>query len=52
MELLFIGLVAGKVVTYFIFTHFSLKLKREKASSQSVVLMDKIRNVCKFIAVE
>ena len=52
MEQLLIGLAAGAILAYFLFTRFNFKLKREKTSSQSVVLMDKIKMVCKFITVE
>ncbi len=52
MELLFIGLAVGAVLAYFIFARFNKHNKREKAEEQSVILMDKIRSVCKFITVE
>ncbi|MDT0688099.1 DUF4230 domain-containing protein [Autumnicola psychrophila] len=52
MELLFIGLAVGAVVAYFIFARFNSNRSKEKTSEQSVVLMDKIRSVCKFITVE
>jgi len=52
MEQLLFGLAAGAVLAYFLFTRFNFKLKKEKTSSQSVLLMDKIRKVCKFITVE
>lgn len=51
MEQLFLGLVVGAVSAYFLFTRFNFKLRKEKASSQSVILMDKIKRVCKFITV-
>jgi len=52
MELLFIGLAVGAVVAYFVFARFSISRKNEKANTQSVILMEKIRSVCKFITVE
>ena len=52
MEELFIGLAAGAILAYFLFNRFNFKLKKEKTNSQSVILMDKIRKVCKFITVE
>ena len=52
MELLFIGLAVGAVVAYFIFARFHKERSRMKTSEQSVVLMDKIKSVCKFITVE
>jgi len=52
MELLFIGLGAGAVVAYFVFARFSKGSKKDKTQTQSVILMEKIRSVCKFITVE
>lgn len=52
MELLFIGLGIGAVVAYFIFARFNKQKSQMKTSEQSVVLMDKIKSVCKFITVE
>ncbi|WP_026450213.1 DUF4230 domain-containing protein [Aequorivita capsosiphonis] len=51
MEYLFIGLAVGAVVAYFVFARFGGG-KKEKVSTQSVILMEKIRSVCKFITVE
>lgn len=52
MELLFIGLAVGAVVAYFVFARFNSSRKKERVNSQSVILMEKIRSVCKFITVE
>lgn len=52
MEYLFIGLAAGSIVAYFVFSRFSKSQKNARANTQSVVLMEKIRSVCKFITVE
>lgn len=52
MELLFIGLAVGAVVAYFLLLKLSGGRKREKTHSQSVILMERIRTVCKFITVE
>ncbi len=52
MELLFIGLAAGAIAAYFIFARFNKYRNRESADEQSVILMDKIKSVCKFITVE
>jgi Protein of unknown function (DUF4230) len=52
MELLFIGLAIGAVVAYFLFLKFSSGRKRQSTHTQSVILMEKIRSVCKFITVE
>lgn len=52
MEYLFIGLAVGSIVAYFIFSRFNKSKRQEHANSQSAVLMEKIRSVCKFITVE
>lgn len=53
MELLFIGLTLGAVAAFFIFKIFVGKLgNKDNTREQSVVLMEKIRSVCKFITVE
>jgi len=52
MELLFIGLAVGAVLAYIIYSWFSKKSNSLNAQSQSVVLMERIRTVCKFITVE
>lgn len=52
MELLFVGIAFGAVIAYFLFLKFSSGRKKEKTKTQSVVLMEKIRSVCKFITVE
>jgi len=52
MELLFIGLAVGAIAAYFIFAAFNKDRSKIKTSEQSVVLMDKIKSVCKFISIE
>lgn len=52
MELLFIGLAAGAVLSYFVFARFSFVKKKKNVSSQAIVLKDKIKKVCKLISVE
>jgi hypothetical protein len=52
MELLFIGLAAGAIVSFFLFRAFGGSRKNENRYEQSLVLMEKIRTVCKFITVE
>lgn len=52
MEYLFIGLALGSVIAYFVFVRFNKSKRQQSAQQQSVVLMEKIRNVCKFITVE
>jgi len=51
MEYLLIGLAAGGVLAYFLFSRFG-NAKGPNAKTQSVVLMEKMRAVCKFITVE
>jgi hypothetical protein len=53
MDLLFfLGLALGAVASFFIFKYFFKGGKKENTQEQSVVLMEKIRSVCKFITVE
>src|SRR5690606_34527186 len=52
MEYLFIGLAVGDILAYFLFARFGGGGKKERVSIQSVILMEKIRSVCKFITVE
>ncbi|TCI91343.1 DUF4230 domain-containing protein [Tenacibaculum sp. M341] len=52
MELLFLGLAFGAVVSYFILQKFSKVKTKNLAESQSVILLDKIKKVAKLITVE
>ena len=52
MEQIFIGLALGAIGAYFLFSRFNFKSKSENTSAQSVILIDKIKKVCKFITVE
>ena len=52
MELLFLGLAFGAIVSYFVFLKFSYKTKKTLTEKQSVVLLDKIKKVSKLITVE
>ncbi|UZO81562.1 DUF4230 domain-containing protein [Aquimarina sp. ERC-38] len=52
MELLFTGLAIGAVITFFVFNRFNRAHKKAQIEKQSVVLIEKMRNVCKLIAVE
>ena len=51
MEALF-GLLIGAIITYLILQYLKLQQSKEKINVQSVVLMEKIRKVCKLITVE
>ena len=52
MEQIFIGLALGAIGAYFLFSRFNFKSKSENTNAQSVILIDKIKKVCKFITVE
>ncbi len=52
MELLFLGLAIGAIVAYFVFIRFNSSRRKRKSHAQSVVLMERIRTVCKLITVE
>lgn len=51
MEYLFIGLAVGAILAYFLYARFGGG-KKERVDTQSVILMEKMRSVCKFITVE
>lgn len=52
MELLFIGLIAGCILAYFVFAKFSAAKNKSSVKTQSVVLIEKIKRVCKLVTVE
>jgi len=52
MELLFIGLGVGAIIAYFLFARFTRGKSKSKTTTQSAILIEKIRSVCKFITVE
>ena len=52
MELLFVGLIAGAIVSYFILKKFALNSNKKMTEKQSVVLLEKIKKVSKLITVE
>ncbi|MDY8134818.1 DUF4230 domain-containing protein [Aquimarina sp. 2201CG5-10] len=52
MELLFVGLLGGAIIAYFIFSRFSAARRKSSIQTQSTVLMEKIKNVCKLVTVE
>lgn len=49
---LFIGLLLGALLTYWMYTLFNRKKREELTTHQSTVLLEKIRSVCKLISVE
>ncbi len=52
MELLFVGLVCGAILAYFIFARFQWVGKKKRTAEQAIILKDKIKQVCKLISVE
>ena len=52
MEYLFVGLALGTVLAFFLYGRFGMHKGKKQAQTQSVILMEKIRTVCKFITVE
>ena len=52
MELLFLGLAGGAIISYYIFKKFTSVKRKNLTEKQSVVLLDKIKKVSKLITVE
>ena len=48
----FLGLILGAILTYWIFSLFRKKKNKELTTHQSTVLLEKIKSVCKLISVE
>jgi hypothetical protein len=48
----FLGLLLGAILMYWFFSFFRKKQKKELSEKQSVILLEKIRTVCKLITVE
>ena len=48
----FLGLILGAIVTYWVYSFFRKKKSKELTIVQSHVLLEKIKSVCKLIAVE
>lgn len=49
---IFLGLILGAILMYWVFSFFRDKKSKELTEHQSVILLDKIRSVCKLISVE
>lgn len=47
-----LGLILGSITTYWVFNLFRKKTTKELTEKQSVILLDKIKSVCKLITVE
>jgi hypothetical protein len=52
MEQVLLGSALGAVLAYFIFNRFNNAARKNRRNGQSVILVEKIRSVCKFITVE
>jgi len=50
--MLIIGFILGAIVMYWLFSRFRRKQRKERTKEQSVILLEKIRSVCKLISVE
>ena len=48
----FLGIIIGVLVSLSVVTYFKSLKKKQLVNSQSVLLLDKIKTVCKFITVE
>ena len=48
----FLGIIIGVLVSLGVVTYFKSLKKKQLVNSQSVLLLDKIKTVCKFITVE
>lgn len=49
---LLLGIVLGSIIMFLGYKAFRLNRKRELVEKQSVVLLEKVRNVCKLVMVE
>ncbi len=49
---IFLGLVLGAILMYWLYSLFGKKKKKELTEHQSTVLLEKIKSVCKLISVE
>lgn len=48
----FLGLILGAIATYWVYTFFRKKKSKELTKHQSIVLLEKIKKVCKLVSVE
>ncbi|MEM8998935.1 MAG: DUF4230 domain-containing protein [Bacteroidota bacterium] len=48
----FLGLVLGAILMYWLFSLFGKKKRKELTEHQSTILLEKIKSVCKLISVE
>jgi len=52
MELLFLGLAIGAIISFFVFKKYTSFDRKKLTEKQSVILLDKIKKVTKLITVE
>jgi len=52
MEYLIIGLILGAILAYLVYDRLQKHRKDKQAKTQSVVLLERIRKVCKLVTVE
>lgn len=52
IPVLIIGLIMGCILMYWLFSGFRMRQNKERTNEQSVILLEKIRSVCKLISVE
>ncbi|XLS29714.1 DUF4230 domain-containing protein [Flavobacteriaceae bacterium M23B6Z8] len=48
----FLGLLLGAILMYWVYSFFRKRQKKELTERQSVILLEKIRTVCKLVTVE
>jgi len=48
----FLGLILGAIIMYWLFSFFRKKQSKELTTHQSTMLLEKIKSVCKLISVE
>ena len=48
----FLGLILGAILMYWVYSMFTKKKRRELTEHQSIVILDKIKSVCKLVSVE
>jgi hypothetical protein len=49
---IFLGIIIGVMLTYWFLTYYQYKSKEHKREAQAVILIEKIKSVCKLITVE
>lgn len=49
---LFLGLILGAVLMYWLYSYFGVRKEKELTEHQSSVLLNEIRSVCKLVSVE